>query len=656
MAVDSSMQDYDMEKTKAEELVKKYDTEWRFRTVLPDWQGKLTAAWLIAMSLFQLYTSTIGLMTTNIQRTYHLGFAMFVIFLIYPFGKNSPTGRFSVPDMALAVASIFTNGYLIVNFNRIVERGAKVTHLELVLGVIAILLVLEAGRRVLGYGLPVLAGFFLLYCYFGRYAPGLFIHRGFTIERIVQHMYLVPEGIYGVALGVSATFVFLFILFGAFLNESGGARFFNDFALAMAGRMAGGPAKVAIFASGLLGTINGSSIANTATTGAFTIPLMKKVGYKPHFAGAVEASSSTGGQIMPPVMGAAAFIMAEFLGVSYISIIKAAAIPAVLYYYGVFISVHLVARKEGLKGLPRELLPDLRKVMLTKGHLLLPLAVVIYLLISGRTPVFAAFWGTLSVIAVSYLRRETRMSPGKILAALQLGARSALGVAIACAVVGFVIGTSSLTGLGLSISNNLIELAGGNLLLTLVLAMVGSLILGMGLPTTANYIVTSTIVAPALVKLGVLPIAAHLFVFYFGIMADVTPPVCLAAFTGAGIAGASPSRTGLTATKLAIAAFILPYMFVYSPQLLLHEVTLSGIVQILITSVTGMTCIAGSTMNYLIIGNNAAERVLLLTGGLLMIKPGTYTDLAGMGIAGCVVLAQYFRRKRLQGRVSGKAD
>jgi len=376
---------------------------------------------------------------------------------------------------------------------------------------------------------------------------------------------------------------------------------------------------------------------------------MKKVGYRPYFAGAVEASASTGGQIMPPVMGAAAFIMAEFLGVSYTWIIKAALVPAVLYYFGIFMSVHLVAKKEKLKGLPREIIPELKTVMMTKGHLVIPLVIVVLLLVTGRTPVFSAFWGTLSVIAISCLRKETRMNPYRILAALEAGARSALGVAIACAIVGFVIGTSSLTGLGLNISNNLVELAGGNVLLTLVFAMIGSLILGMGLPTTANYIVTSTIVAPALVKLGILPIAAHMFVFYFGIMADITPPVCLAAFTGAGIAGASPAKTGLTATKLAIAAFILPYMFVYSPQLLLQDITLVGIISILATSVIGIACVAGSTMNYFITDDSILERILLLASGLLMIKPGLTTDIIGFTLAGAAVLCQ-FRRKKLQRR------
>jgi TRAP transporter 4TM/12TM fusion protein len=640
--------EFNQDKQKAEELLKKYDTESNFRENIPGWRGKAVAIWLIIMSLFHLYFSTYGLMTTNIQRTYHLGFAMVAIFLLYPATKKSPKDRFSIFDIIFVVLSLVVNGYLILNFNNIVIRGARVTPTEFYLGIIAILLVLEAGRRVLGKGLPILASVFLLYNLFGRYFPGVFAHRGYPIIRVIQHMYLVPEGIYGVALGVSATFVFLFILFGAFLNESGGAQFFNDAALSIAGKMPGGPAKVAIFASGLLGTINGSSIANTATTGAFTIPLMKKVGYKPHFAGAVEASASTGGQIMPPVMGAAAFIMTEFLGVPYTTIIKAAIIPAILYYFAIFMSVHLVAKKEGLKGLPIEMLPNMKIVMKTRGHLLLPLFLIIYLLIKGFTPVYAAFWGIITVIAVSYFNKETRLTFDKILRALEMGARSALGVAIACAIVGFVIGTSSLTGLGLNISNNLVELAGGNLLYTLIFAMIGCLILGMGLPTTANYIVTSTIIAPALVRMGVLPIAAHFFVFYFGIMADVTPPVCLAAFTGAGIAGANPNKTGMTAVKLSIAAFILPFMFVYSPQLLLQNVNIVEVIGLLTTSVIGIIALAGSTMNYLIIDNNIFERVIFFVGGIMLIDPSTMTDVIGIGLIVIGLLMQHFRKKKFE--------
>ncbi|MDZ4163567.1 MAG: TRAP transporter permease [Smithellaceae bacterium] len=651
MTADKTVLDNSREIAKAEELVKKYDTESRFRN-LTGWRGQIVTLWLIAMSLFHLYAASVGTLTTNIQRTWHLLFAMVAVFLLYPSrAKEAQKDKFSWLDLLLALAAVIVNGYLILFFDQIVMRGAKVTPVEFVLGLIAIIILLEAGRRVLGWGLPILAAIFLLYCYYGRYAPGLFQHRGYPLERIIQHMYVVPEGIYGVALGVSATFVFLFILFGAFLNTSGGAKLFNDLAMATAGRMGGGPAKVAIFASGLLGTINGSSIANTATTGAFTIPLMKKVGYKPHFAGAVEATASTGGQIMPPVMGAAAFIMTEFLSVPYTTIMKAAMLPAILYFFSVFMSVHFTAKKDNLQALPREMIPDARKVFKSMGHLFLPLVLVIALLIIGYTPVFAAFWGTVSVFAVSWLRKETRMNIPKLLAALRDGARGALGVAIACALVGFIIGASSLTGLGLMVSNNFMELAGGMLLPALIFAMIACLILGMGLPTTANYIVTATIIAPALVKMGVMPIAAHFFVFYFGIMADITPPVCLAAFTGAGIAGASPMRTGITATTLALAAFILPYMFVYNPQLLLQGVHFFEFLPLLATALVGIIALAAGTMNYLLTDDTIPERIVLIGGGVCMIYPGWTTDLIGFSALTLVIILQFVRKKRLAGGV-----
>ena len=635
---------------KADEIAKKYDSESRFRTNI-GWKGILVTVWLIAMSIFQLYSAGLSVMTTNIQRTYHLGFALVAVFLLYPATKKSNKKGFTIFDAVCAILSATVTGYLILFFDDIVKRGAKVTDFEFFLGIITILLVLEAGRRVLGKGLPILAIVFLIYCYFGRYFPGLFEHRGFSIERIVQHMYLVPEGIFGVALGVSSTFVFLFILFGSFLNESGGAKFFNDIALAAAGKWSGGPAKVSVFASGLMGTISGSSIANVATTGAFTIPLMKKIGYQPYFAGAVEAVASTGGQIMPPVMGAAAFIMSELLGVSYGKIIVAAVIPAALYYLGVFMSVHFVAKRDDLKGLPKEMLPDLKELMKKSGHLLIPIALIIVLLVSGFTPEFSAIWGTVSILVFSAIRKETRMDLKKIMRALELGAKSALGVAIACAIVGFIIGTSSLTGLGLNLSNNIIEMAGGNLILTMVFAMVACIILGMGLPTTANYIVTSTMLAPALVKLGVLPIAAHFFVFYFGLMADITPPVCLAAFTGAGIAGANPTKTGFTATKLGIAAFILPYMFVFSPQLLLQNTSLIEVIPMIAGAIFGIVAVAASTMKFFVVDNNIFEGILLFIGGILMIDPNIMTTLLGVVIVGGIYLIQKKRKKSNQADV-----
>ncbi len=591
-------------------LVEKYDVESRYRT-LSGFQGFFVSGWLIAMSLFHLYTAGIGLLPTSIHRAVHLMFAIVAVFLLYPASKNA--SRTSTPwyDWVLACAAGIGAAYIVFFFGDIANRGARPLSYEIYLGIATIILVLEAGRRIVGKVLPFLALLFLAYCYYGRYFPGLFMHRGYSISRIVQHMYLTSEGIFGVALGVSSTFVFMFILFGSFLSRSGGARFFNDLALAVAGSTPGGPAKVAIVASGLLGTINGSSVANVATTGAFTIPLMKRVGYKPEYAGAVEACASTGGQLMPPIMGAGAFIMSEFLGISYLTIAAAAIIPAALYYAALFVNVHIRAKKRNLEGLDASELPRAKDVFTQDGHLLVPLIVIIFMLLRRYTPLSAAFWGIITVVLISMIRSHTRMGFQEILKALEEGARGALGVALACALVGLVVGTSSLTALGLTISNNIVELAGGKLLPTLIMSMVACLVLGMGLPTTANYIVTSTIIAPALVKMGVLPLAAHMFVFYFGIMADLTPPVCLAAFTGAGIAGGSPAKTGITATSIALVAYLLPYTFIYTPAILLQNVEIFSLILLVGASFMGILGLAMGAQGWCFRSIGMLERVLL---------------------------------------------
>jgi len=489
-------------------LIEKYDAESRFRT-LCGLSGKFISLWLTAMSLFHLTTAGLITMPLAIQRAIHLTFAITAVFILFPATRKGSKNRTPWYDWLLALAGFVVIGYIALFFNEISRRGANPTTYEIWLGIAAILLIIESGRRVVGNILPCLSLLFLGYCYFGNYVPGIFQIRGYSVSRIIQHMYLTPEGIFGLALGVSATFVIVFIIFGAFLSQSGGARLFNELALAVAGGRPGGPAKVAVVASGLLGTISGSSVANVVTTGAFTIPLMKKVGYQPYYAGAVEACASTGGQLMPPIMGAGAFIMSEFLGVAYLTIAGAAIIPAFLYYAAIFTNVHIRARKQGLVGLPKDQLPVLRDVMRSDGHLLIPVIVIIVTLLMKYTPLRAGFIGVLSVIIVSALRKNTRMSISSILKALEEGARGALGVAMACALVGFIVGTSSLTSLGLTISNNVIELAGGKLILTLIMAMCACIVLGMGLPTTANYIVCSTIIAPALVGMNVIPIGHH---------------------------------------------------------------------------------------------------------------------------------------------------
>ncbi|HAF50550.1 MAG TPA: C4-dicarboxylate ABC transporter permease [Synergistaceae bacterium] len=629
---------------KVEEIIEKYDVESRYRK-LSGLSGLFVSGWLVAMSAFHFYTAGLSTLPTSIHRAVHLTFAMVAVFLLYPARKSS--SRRSIPwyDWLLAGLSALGCGYIVFFFNDIARRGAAVFPHDLWLGIMTIVLILEAGRRVSGKVLPMLSILFLLYCYFGRQMPGVFMHRGYSINRIVQHMYLVPEGIFGVALGVSSTFVFIFILFGAFLSRCGGARFFTNLALALAGRSPGGPAKVAIAASGLLGTINGSSVANVATTGVFTIPLMKRVGYSPEFAGAVEAAASTAGQFLPPIMGAGAFVMSEFLQVPYLRIAAAAAIPAAIYYLALYFNVHCRAQRRGLKGLPERDLPNATGVLLHDGHLLIPLGVVLYALLSKYTPLAAAFWGVISIFAVSFLRPHTRMNIRDLLKTMEEGARSALGVALACAMVGFIVGTSSLTGLGFVISNNIIELAHGRLFFTLLLGMVACLVLGMGLPTTANYIVTSTIIAPALIKMHILPLAAHMFVFYFGIMADLTPPVCLAAYTGAGIAGANPTQTGFQATRIALVAYLLPFTFIYSPAILLEDPNLPYLALLIVSAVVGVVGISGAFQGWLFCRLGLLVRGLLLASGVAVFFPQAQYKAAALVVLAAAFFALWWRAR-----------
>lgn len=634
------LEDISLDKEKVSSLVEKYDAESRYRR-LSGLQGIIITCLLAAMSLFHLYTAGIATMPIAIQRAVHLTFAIMAVYILFPASKKSSRLKTPWYDWLLAIAAGCVIGYIVFFYNDIARRGAEPIGYEVYLGIAAVLLVLEAGRRVVGNVLPCMSILFLLYCYFGSYAPGMFQIRGYSISRMIQHMYLTQEGIFGVALGVSATYVIVFIIFGAFLSRSGGARFFNELALAIAGSKPGGPAKVAVVASGFLGTINGSSVANVATTGTFTIPLMKKVGYHPYYAGAVEACASTGGQLMPPIMGAGAFIMSEFLNISYLSIAAAAIIPAVIYYAAIFTNVHIRARKQKLTGIPKADLPSVKEVMKSDGHLLIPVIVVIVTLLMKYTPLRAGFIGVVSVIIVSSLRKNTRMSMKDIIGALVDGARGSLGVALACALVGFIVGTSSLTSLGLTISNNIIDISGGHLLPTLVMAMVACLVLGMGLPTTANYIVCSTIIAPALIGMKVLPLAAHLFVFYFGIMADLTPPVCLAAFTGAGIAGANPAKTGVTATRIALASYLLPYCFVCNPMLLLQNVEIVELVVLVVSALMGVVSLAGAFEGWFFRNLKPVERVVFGIIALLSIHHSFWLSI--FSIAGLVLLMLFFR-------------
>jgi TRAP transporter 4TM/12TM fusion protein len=625
------------------QLLAKVDRESTFRR-LSGYQYRIVYWVAVAFSCFQVYTAMFGAYPAQIQRSVHLSFAFALVFLLYPFRSKTAVNRLRVRDYLSAAFAACIGMYLTVNYTRLMETAGDYTKVDMIVGVIGTLLTLEAARRVVGLPITIIASSFLAYAYFGAYLPGFLSHRGYSIERIVSHMYFTTEGILGIPLGVSSTFIFLFILFGAFLEKTGIGKLFIDIADAIAGWAAGGPAKVAVITSALEGTISGSSVANTVGSGSFTIPMMKKLGYRPEFAGAVEAAASTGGQIMPPVMGAAAFLMAEFIGIPYIEIAKAAAIPACLYFLGIFIEVHFEAKRCGLKGMTREQIPRFMTVLKERGHLFVPLIAIIYVLMEGFTPTYAALIGLGLSVAAGMLRKATRMSVPDIVNALEVGARGALGVAIACATAGIIVGVVTLTGLGLKMANGLIDLAGGNLLFTMFFTMITSLILGMGVPTTANYVITATMAAPALVLLGVEKLAAHLFVFYFGIIADITPPVALAAYAGAGIAKANPFDTGVTATKLAIGAFIVPYIFVYNPAMVLIGTTPFLLTQNLVTACGGMFGLGAAMIGFCLAPMSWLERIWFGIAGLMLIDPGAVTDVIGIAMLAVGLYLQYRKK------------
>ncbi|AND39013.1 MULTISPECIES: TRAP transporter permease [Cytobacillus] len=630
-----------------QKLLEKYDPEAGTRK-LGGVLGWIVFFGLLAFSLFHLYTGVFGMLTAQLQRSIHLGFALALIFLLFPARKKDRGRKHKVAwyDIILAILGIAVGAYWPLFIDEIVMRAGRLTEIDFYVGLIAVLLVLEATRRAVGLPITIIAVIFLAYAMFGPYMPAFLAHRGLDLERLVQTMFFTTEGILGTPLGVSATFIFLFLLFGSFLVKTGVGQYFNDLAVSIAGKRTGGPAKVAIFSSALQGTISGSSVANVVTSGSFTIPMMKKLGYKKEFAGAVEATASTGGQIMPPIMGAAAFLMVEFIGggITYWDIAKAAAIPALLYFAGVWIMTHFEAKRVGLRGLKDEEMPN-RKEVLKKIYLLLPILAVIILLMSGMSVIRAALWSIVITVAVSMISKETRIGFRDAIDALVDGARTALGVAAATAAAGIIVGVVVKTGLGLKMANGLLDLSGGLLIPTLMLTMVAAIILGMGSPTTANYVITSTIAAPAIILLGVPDLSAHLFVFYFGIVADVTPPVALAAFAAAGVSGGDPIKTGVTASKLAIGAFIIPYMFVLSPELLMIDTTWYYLIWVVFTALAGMMAIGAGVIGYWLRKLNIFERLLGIAGGLLLIYPEGVTDIVGLVIFILLIALQVFIKK-----------
>ena len=629
----------------AEKVLKKYDRESN-TAHYTGWPKKIVAAIAITFSVFQLYTAIFGVLDAQLQRAVHLGFGLALAYLLYPFRRAWTRDHYFHPiDIVFAVLGAATPAYLVIQYRELITRAGTVSPVDTVVGGLGILLVIEATRRVVGLPMVTVVLAFIAYAFLGPYMPGVLAHRGLTPEQLIGHLYFTTEGIFGIPLGVSSTFIFLFILFGAYLESTGLGKFFIDLANAVAGWASGGPAKVAVLSSGLMGTVSGSSVANVVGTGSLTIPMMKKLGYNANFAGAVEAAASTGGQLMPPVMGAAAFLMAEFVGVPYIDVVKAAAIPALLYFTGVWLGVHFEAKRKKLKGIPRAELPNPLTLLKERGHLAIPLVVIVYLLVSGYTPMRAALVAIFLSILCAMLRKSTRMKPIEIVYGLERGAKGVLGVLVACASAGIIIGVVTKTGVGLRLASGLIDLAGGMLLPAMFFTMITAIVLGMGVPTTANYVITSTIAAPALEQMGVPVLAAHMFVFYFGIIADVTPPVALAAYAGAGISGGNALKTGVHASKLAIAAFIIPYVFVLSPVLLMVDATPLAIVSVTLTALLGMIAISSALCGFLADHCRPYERILLIIAGLLMIKPGGITDLVGLVLFVVILVMQYRRAK-----------
>jgi TRAP transporter 4TM/12TM fusion protein len=627
-----------MSEQETEALIAQFDRESNVRhfSGVPDY---LVKGLLLFFTAYVFWVTLIATVPEQVRRSAFLGILIFLGYILYPVRQGTRKRVNYVPwyDFVLGTLGSIAFFYYVVNFQAIISRAIQLQTLDVVMGAIGILILVELCRRVVGIPILVVAGGFITYAFVA----------GFSLKRVVHQLFYTTDGIIGTPIGVCSTFIVLFIFLAAFLERSGIASFFIDLANAVAGFASGGPAKVAVIASALEGMYSGSSVANTVGSGSVTIPVMKQIGYKPEFAAAVEAAASTGGQIMPPIMGAAAFLMAELTNIPYPVIAVSAILPATLYFTGIFLMIHFEAKKLGLKGLPKESIPHFGKLLLAKGYLFLPVIVLVGLMSIGFTPAYAACFAILSTVIVTMFRKETRFTPASLIEALGNGSRNTIGVAIACAIAGIVVGIVSLTGLGQILISLLLTVANNSLFLALVLTMIACLILGMGIPTTANYVIMATITAPIVVRMGVPLMAAHMFVFYFGIVADITPPVALAAYAGAAIAKANPIKTGVTATRLAVTAFIIPYIFVYNPSMLFIDTTVWQVVLMVITSCIGMFGLAVGLEGYLLRHINPLERLAAIAGGLLLIKPGLFTDLMGLGLIGVVLVVQIIGQKRI---------
>lgn len=647
------------EQARAQALVEEKESESRIRQFHGPFTRALSAVF-VAFSLFQLYMSVFGAMDAMKLRSIHIMFLLVLAAAMYPALRREKRERLlpTLWDIVCMGAGLYAFGYLIIHYDDIAMNGGWFSTQDYVAAGIGVAVSFEIARRVVP-NLAWLALAFLAYTFLGKYLPGAFGHVGFSLTRVLDHMFWGSQGLLGVGVGVSATYVFLFVLFGAFLRISGFSEFINDLALTLVGRTSGGPAKVSVIASALMGMINGSALANVATTGAITIPLMKKTGYKAEFAGAVEAVASTGGQFAPPIMGAVGFIMAEFLGVSYTKVMLAAAIPAFLYYLALIMAVHFEARKLGLKGLSREYIPDALVVLKKRGHLIIPLIALMVIMLMGYTPLFAAAVAIFATVAASWLSRETRMGPKLILQALEEGAKGAVGVGVSCVIIGIIIGSVSLTGLGLTFGFQVLKYVGeGQLYLGGLFVMVMSTILGMGVPGVAAYVIVAAVAVPVLTGVGVEPMSAHMFCLFYACLSNITPPVAMSSYVAAGIANSNETRTSLIAVRLGLTGFILPFFFLNNPLLLYSSANPAlQTVWAFITACAGVCALAVGLERWLFGPCSLLQSALFIVGAVLTIDPGVSTDVAGFALIFVAVILNRRsagRKKQPEGESAGE--
>jgi TRAP transporter 4TM/12TM fusion protein len=629
---------------------------------LTGYAGLVIAVVGVVMSLYHIYARlTPAAPDSLVLRIIALAFCLALSFLLFPLRSVAPldeestrlgpakvAGMDRIPwsDLLLALLSLASLSYLFIYYDYITTRfptAHPLTTLDIAIGTVVVILVLEATRRTLGAALPVLALGFIGYGLAGPWLPGPLRHKGLSFEILIDQTFYTTEGLFGIPLGVAASYVILFIIFGAFLEKSGAGQFFMNFANAIAGAQRGGPGKVSVVSSSLFGTISGSAVANVMVDGWLTIPMMKRTGFKPEAAAAVEAVASTGGQIMPPVMGAASFVMAEFLGVPYSQIMIAAAIPAVFYYGALFAAIHFNASRAGLTGIPRAELPSLLQIMRRQGHLMIPVVVIFWLLLEGYTATYAAIIASATVLVTSWFRRDTRITLAKALGALKDGALQTVPVAMATATAGIMIGIILQTGLAIRFTSFLVDFAGGSLMIALIITMTAAVILGTALPTTPAYIMLAALLIPALIKLGVQPIAAHMFAFYFGCLSAVTPPECLAVYAAASISRCSVWKAGWQAMKFASAGFIIPFFFIYYPALLFQG-TWAEIIQAVVSGSIGVIALAAGLEGYFLKNATWLERALFIVAAFLLIDPGLVTDLVGLALLAVGLGLQKLRR------------